>query len=888
MKKLLSGLLALVLVLSLLPLSAFAADTGKCGDNLTYTIANGVLTVSGTGAMTEYGTTNWPWYAQRDSITEVVIGEDVTYIGKYAFHGYDNLTKLTVRGSARIGEYAFAHCQNLTTVWLAGTASTISFGAFNFCKNLDSFTLRAAVEQSNSAFATGSRDEGLDPEEVHLLDAGGKDVTQDYLVTVEKSTSNMNYLTVANATPTYTAPTARTGLSYTGTMQQLVNPGSADGGQMQYALGTAAQATGTYSTQIPEAKDADTYYVWYKVVATDAKLKDIAPACVPVTIDRCELSAMNVTLSDTTFTYNANEQSPTVVVSYNGNPLTKDTDYTIDWAGDRKSAGTQTLRVLFLGNYTGTVEESYQIKRRAISINWGPKEFMPYTGQQIIPQVTAEGLIGSDTCELTTTVVETTPGAGIIPGRWHATITALSNENYCLPENENLVTVEYGITNGFQEQPVVSSVNETIAGKADGKITGLTTTMEYSTEYTADDHKYTKVTDGNMTFAPGTYYVRYQAKQYYNPSAFTTVTIAEGRKLTVSLPQNQVGYKLTADKSQLAYKESVTLTLDIGPGYSKTPGFAVKCNGQDVHWGDATTLSMQNCTEDLVITVEGIADVTAPTVKLSVADKEWTAFSTSIAFDLYYNTPQDVTITAADSGSGIRSIRYHLGFGQMGLDEVQAITDWTDYNGTFKIAPDNDYVIYVQVVDNAGNGTCVNSDGIVLDNIAPTLEGIEDGKTYYGDLTVIKSAEQFHDIKQVTLDGQGMGFLEGTYGRIPADNGQHTVVAEDHAGNKTTYTVTVMKQYTVTFMADGKVYDTQKVGHGMAAAIPQPPEKKGYTVAWDKEPDIITGNVTVTAVYTPLTDTPKTGDAIGWAALMMLLSAAALVILIIEKKKAVK
>lgn len=725
MKKLLSGLLALVLVLSLLPLSAFAADTGKCGDNLTYTIANGVLTVSGTGAMTEYGTSeNWPWYAQRDSITEVVIGEDVTYIGKYAFHGYDNLTKLTVRGSAKIGDYAFAFCKNLTTVWLAGTASTISFGAFNHCKNLGSFTLRAAVERSYSAFAAATS-EGLDPEEVHLLDAGGKDVTQDYLITVKKGTSNSNYLTVAKATPTYTAPVAKTGLSYTGTMQQLVNPGSAVGGQMQYALGTATQATGTYSTQIPEAKDAGTYYVWYKVVATDTNLKDVAPACVSVTISKA-------------------------------------------------AAATPT-----------------------------------------------------------------TP----------------------------------------------AGVNETILGKADGKLIGVDATMEYRK---VGESTYTPITDIAVTnLAAGTYYVRYKERDNFYLSGEKQIVIAQGRKLTVTLPQNQVGYRLTADKSQLAYKESVTFTLDIGSGYSKTPGFAVKCNGQDVHWGDVTTISMQNCTEDLVITVEGVADVTAPTVKLSVADKAWTAFSNSIAFDLYYNAPQDVTITAADSGSGIRSIRYHLGFDQMGLDEVQAITDWTDYNGTFKIAPNNHYVIYVQVVDNAGNGTCVNSDGIVLDNIAPTLEGIEDGKTYYGDLTVIKSEEQFYHIKQVTLDGQDMGFLEGTYGLIPADNGQHTVVVEDHAGNKTTYTVTVMKQYTVTFMADGKVYNTQKVGHGMVAAIPQPPEKKGYTVAWDKEPGIITENITVTAVYTPIAETPKTGDTVntGWLILVMLLSATAMAVLVVTKKK---
>ena len=54
-----------------------------------------------------------------------------------------------------------------------------------------------------------------------------------------------------------------------------------------------------------------------------------------------------------------------------------------------------------------------------------------------------------------------------------------------------------------------------------------------------------------------------------------------------------------------------------------------------------------------------------------------------------------------------------------------------------------------------------------------------------------------------------MGFAEGTYGLITADNAEHIVVVEDHVGNKTTYTVTVMKNYTVTYKADGETVSTE-------------------------------------------------------------------------------
>jgi len=270
-------------------------------------------------------------------------------------------------------------------------------------------------------------------------------------------------------------------------------------------------------------------------------------------------------------------------------------------------------------------------------------------------------------------------------------------------------------------------------------------------------------------------------------------------------------------------------------------------------WGDFTQIGTQSCKNDVVITVEGVADITDPTAQISINDNKWFSFLNNITFGLFFNETQDVTITAVDAGSGVNTIQYYLAGGELELDEVRAITDWLDYNGTFKIDPNNRYVVYAKVTDNAGNTIYINSDGIVLDGIAPTLEGIENGKTYYGDLTVIKSDEQFYDIKTVTLDGEPMGFAEGTYGLIPADNAEHIVVVEDHAGNKTSYTVTVMKNYTVTYKADGIVVGTQIVGHGKDATAPAIPDKEGYTQtapAWDKDGKNITADTEINAVYT--------------------------------------
>ena len=66
-RKIVSVLLCVLLLASLLPVSAFADTTasGTCGYNLTWTLEDGTLTISGTGEMKDYypsnNDTTAPW-----------------------------------------------------------------------------------------------------------------------------------------------------------------------------------------------------------------------------------------------------------------------------------------------------------------------------------------------------------------------------------------------------------------------------------------------------------------------------------------------------------------------------------------------------------------------------------------------------------------------------------------------------------------------------------------------------------------------------------------------------------------------------------------------------------------------------------------------------------
>ena len=78
--------------MSMVVAKAFADDSGKCGDNLTWTYveATQTLTISGSGAMYDYSYNSYsnysPWLSYRKNIKKAVIEGGVTSIGNDFCH----------------------------------------------------------------------------------------------------------------------------------------------------------------------------------------------------------------------------------------------------------------------------------------------------------------------------------------------------------------------------------------------------------------------------------------------------------------------------------------------------------------------------------------------------------------------------------------------------------------------------------------------------------------------------------------------------------------------------------------------------------------------------------------------------------------------------------
>lgn len=102
------------------------------------------LQISGTGAMADfYFSDDRPWDDVRSNITEVVISDGVTTIGKNAFLDCANLASIKISSDVKtIGERAFMHCWALTDVTIPASVESIGDQAFADCETLKTIHMK--------------------------------------------------------------------------------------------------------------------------------------------------------------------------------------------------------------------------------------------------------------------------------------------------------------------------------------------------------------------------------------------------------------------------------------------------------------------------------------------------------------------------------------------------------------------------------------------------------------------------------------------------------------------------------------------------------------------------------------------------------------------------
>ena len=160
--------------------SASSGITGNCSWSLD---SEGILTISGSGAMEDYSENNQaPWgntirnviiengvtdigsfsFRQSEQLTEAVIPKSMKAIGNRAFYKCTALNSVSIpEGMTKIGEYAFYRCYGLTKIDIPGTMTSIGSSAFAYCSGLKDIVISKGIAAIDSFVFYGTAPEKL-------------------------------------------------------------------------------------------------------------------------------------------------------------------------------------------------------------------------------------------------------------------------------------------------------------------------------------------------------------------------------------------------------------------------------------------------------------------------------------------------------------------------------------------------------------------------------------------------------------------------------------------------------------------------------------------------------------------------------------------------------
>ena len=316
----------------------------------------------------------------------------------------------------------------------------------------------------------------------------------------------------------------------------------------------------------------------------------------------------------------------------------------------------------------------------------------------------------------------------------------------------------------------------------------------------------------------------------------------------VTLPTG-AGYTLfSSDGLTVGHGNSFSFIVQFNNGYSKTEDFKVLVNGNKLdEWesdANSASFAILNVSENLVITVEGVADITAPEVEVSIRGNSFKEFLNRITFGLFFKQTQTVQVKAHDFGSGIKKVEYLLS--ETTFADKDAITgNWTELTlnesrkAYFSIEPNRKAFIYVRVTDMSDNITVVNSDGVVVYTDAEAITGAQtftkntDSDVVYklnlnGNFVakVYNGTEEIGAGSDYALLANGMLMLKNSYLRTLAA-GEYTIrltikpMGENYADNSgNDAPADVVLKLTIEKKAptlghkesDGKIYDGKSIG----------------------------------------------------------------------------
>ena len=383
----------------------------------------------------------------------------------------------------------------------------------------------------------------------------------------------------------------------------------------------------------------------------------------------------------------------------------------------------------------------------------------------------------------------------------------------------NQYTISFDTNGGSEIAPITQDYGTKITAPADPTRKGYTfkgwdkeipktmpaENMTVKAQWEINQYAITFDTNGGSEIAPITQDYGTAITAPADPTREGYTFIGWDRDIPVTMPAENITvtaqweinrYTITFDTA--GGSEIAPITQDYGTNIT-APADPTREGYTFIGWDKAIPSTMP--AENITVTAQW-KDSEKPTGEIKINENSWKAFLNNITFGLFFKDTQTVTINAADNSGESVTVEYLLSDKELTKTELDGMT-FTAYTAPFGIDPDNEYIIYVRLTDNAGNTDYICSDGIVLDGTSPVITGIEDGKIYCEAQTVTID-EKYVDT--VTVNGTEVTLDENNSFTLAPADGEQKIVVTDKAGNTAEMTVTVNDGHTYEWQSENGQY----------------------------------------------------------------------------------
>ncbi len=393
---------------------------GMAGYDIGYVVYDdGTMYLDGNGAMWDFADRAFvPWLNIRSSIKNVTVGADISSIGAYSFYECTNLSTITFEegsvlqeianyafhytglnsvilpeGVTAIGNRAFEYNSKLTYIYIPNSVSSISNNVFANSSNVvldvgyESYAKQYAVN-NEIAYTERLTDceislafdscvyNGIEqtPEIAILFNSEVQDLVLDTDYKVEYN----DHVNVGTAKVTVSGIN-----SYTGTLEAEFTIVQADLGDLSEEEIILSYEDKVYDGTPKEPKVSLTYGNLVEgtdyVVGYFDNINAGEATIIVAGINNCtgllstkftieaadiaDLTNVNVDLAYESCEYDGNAKKPDVTVTYGEETqeLTEGTDYRVEYSNN-VDAGTATVAVAGINNYTGTLTATFTIE----------------------------------------------------------------------------------------------------------------------------------------------------------------------------------------------------------------------------------------------------------------------------------------------------------------------------------------------------------------------------------------------------------------------------------------------------------------------------------------------------------------------------------------------